>query len=115
MMAQKTVEENDNYRKLTCRKGCIIEQLSAERCHANLAQRLVSRKLITDHMCLLGNNFAPGVVETTRISPLLDAVIGRVKLNPERFETFVCVIRDDLRLDDLAEFLESKLQSWLAV
>ena len=78
----------------------IIEQLADAQCSGVLADKLRRSKLITKHVYELGTNVGPGVVESTRIRHMINAVLSKVQYNPHNYLTFIDILNEIEGLED---------------
>ena len=107
-MAQETGEK-----RLISRKADIISYLSAQQCSGDLATRLRGKEVIKDGTYQEVNNFGPKMTEAYKIGVILDAVIAVCAVKPTHITTFTQVLRD-MGHGDIADLIDSKLQSCLA-
>ena len=86
------------------RFAIIISQLAAAKCSVPLAQKLRSKKLISEQVYEEAVNFA--VVESKRIGCMIDAVLAKVQLNTEHYSTFIKILEEIGGMEDLIQLLQ---------
>ena len=84
----------------------IIEYLADQRCATNLAPKLFESELISKHVYELGTNFGPGVVESTRIEPMVKAVLSKVQQNPQIYYKFIGILNRIGGLEEIVHLLQ---------
>ena len=89
-------------------RDMIISQLAAEKFAGKLADKLHSKRLISDQVYEEGINFGPGIVESTRIRVMINAVLAKVSLNKEHYCTFISILTELEGLEDMIHLLQGK-------
>ena len=82
------------YERMLQNSDTIISQLAAARCSGPLADKLRSRRLISEEVYEKGLNFGPDIVESTRIRVMMNTVLAKVRLNSEHHCTFIHILTD---------------------
>ena len=98
---------SEEYNKLFYRRPTIIKALAAERCTVDLAGRLQIRGLISDDVYSQATNYA--LVDSERLRIILEAVLAKVDLNPQRYDEFIDVLQEIGALEDLVSIIEGKV------
>ena len=101
--------DTEEYQKILTRYDAIIHQLASARCSGVLADKLRSKKLITGEIYEEALNFAPGVVESTRIRPMINAVLAKVELNADNYYIFIGVLQEIDGIEDTVQYVEGNL------
>ena len=96
---------NIMYDRMLQKSAEIICHLAAVKCSGVLADKLRSKKLIADTTYEQGTNFGPEVVESTRVRSMINAVLAKVKVNPEIYDRLVETLREIGGLEDLVQLL----------
>ena len=97
--------DTEEYQKILTRYDTIIHQLASARCSGYLADKLRSKELITGQIYEEALNFGPGVVESTRIRPMINAVLAKVELSTTNYFTFVGVLREMEGAEDIVQYI----------
>ena len=84
----------------------IISQLAAARCSGHLADKLRSRRLISEQVYEEGLNVGPKIVESTRIRVMMNTVLAKVRLNSEHHCTFIHILTELGGLEDIIQLLQ---------
>ena len=100
-----TGRDTEEYQKILTRYDTIIDQLASARCSGHLADKLRGKELITGQIYEEALNVGPGVVESTRIRPMINAVLAKVELNTKNYYTFVGVLREIEGAADIVQYI----------
>ena len=103
-----TSSSSHEYDQMIRNYDLIINQLASVRCSGELADKLRSKKLISDQVYEEGINFGPGIVESTRIRAMINAVLAKVSLNKEHYCTFISILAELEGLEDMIHLLQGK-------
>ena len=99
---------SEKYSKLDCRGVTIIEFLADQQCAGRLADKLYHEKrLISKTVCSKAH--AAHASEEEKIRPLFNAVLSKVKVDPQNYDKFISVLKDMPAMQDIVEFIESRL------
>ena len=91
------------------RRDKLINQLASARCSGVLADKLHSTHIITDPIYEEALNAGPGVVETSRIRPVISAVLAKVEMNTDHYYKFLDILQELGGLQDTVQLLQGKL------
>ena len=97
------------YSKLQCKRDKIIRYIADLRFTKDLAEKLLATDMINRRVYDLANNVAPGVVEVDRATVLFNAVLAGVKLNPAKYDQFICILKEIEGSNDLVVFIEEQV------
>ena len=89
----------------------IIEYLADQQCARDLAPKLFGSELISKRVYELATNAGPGVVESTRIEPMVRAVLGKVQQNPQIYHKFIEILTEIGGLKEIMHLLQGIIQS----
>ena len=96
----------EEYLKILKRCDTIINQLASAKCSGVLADKLHSTHFITDATYEEALNVGPGVVETSRIRTVIDAVLTKVEMDADNYYIFLAALLELGGLDDLLQLIE---------
>ena len=99
----------EKYNKLNRRRDTIISALADQKCAPGLAEKLRRDGLITNHVYKLVDVHAAGVTDDDRIRTLLNAVLGKVQVNPQIYDKFISILGEIQGLADIVSFIDGKL------
>ena len=101
--------DTEEYQKILTRYDAIVHQLASARCSGDLADKLRSKELITGAIYEEALNFGPGVVESTRIRPMINAVLAKVELNADNYGIFIGILQEIDGIEDTVQYVEGNL------
>lgn len=99
----------EKYNKLNRRRDTIISALADQKCAPGLAEKLRRDGLITNHVYKLVDVHAAGVTDDDRIRTLLNAVLGKVQVNPQIYDKFISILGEIQGLADIVSFIDGPL------
>ena len=98
--------DTEEYQKILTRYNTIIDQLASAKCSGHLADKFRSMKLITRQIYEEALNVGPGVVESTRIRPMINAVLAKVKLNAVTYQAFLGALQEIEGADHIVQLID---------
>ena len=108
VITSSTGRNTDEYLKILKRWDRIVNQLASAKCSGVLADKLHSTHFITDVIYEEALNVGPGVVETSRIRPVIGAVLAKVEMNTDNYCIFLAALLELGGLDDVLQLIEGK-------
>ena len=96
----------EEYQKILTRYDTIINQLASARCSGDLADKLLSKKFITRAIYEEALNVGPGVVESTRIRPMMSALLAKVELNAVMYYIFLGALQEIDGIDHIVQLID---------